>query len=66
MGEGVDEVGEFDIVNGHVYTNTFSFDKIYRENHTVHYEGNINDDLNVMHGEWVISNYCKGTFEIKQ
>ncbi len=65
LGEGIDEVGEFDIVNGHVYTNTFSFDKIYRGSHTVFYKGHINDDLNIMQGEWEITKDCKGSFEIK-
>ena len=64
-GEGVDSVGEFDIVNGKVSGNQISFDKVYRGAHTVNYGGMINDDLDAMHGQWSIGGpSCTGTFEI--
>jgi hypothetical protein len=51
-GLGFDSIGVFDIVNGKVFGNQISFDKVYRGEHTLNYCAMINDDLDAMHGQW--------------
>ena len=37
VGEGLDEIGEFDFENGIVNSQFVKFDKVYRGAHTVHF-----------------------------